>query len=142
MSDRAANRSRPSAASSAAPDPRISMLRGAARALAEELGFEAAELLMRHFGGMQITVPIRPRKTSPLLNLLGREIATAMSRLYGGGQVDVPMPLGRRMEAAARMRAIQEHPGSHNQVAREFQCTRRWVRMVRKASRSIGPLFD
>lgn len=142
MSDQAANRSRPGAASNAAPDPRISMLRGAARTLAEELGFEAAELLMRHFGGMQITVPSRLRKTSPLLRLLGREIATAMCRLYGGGQIDVPIPLGKRMEAAARMRAIQEHPGSHNQVAREFQCTRRWVRMVRKASKSIGPLFD
>lgn len=142
MSDRAASRSRPAAASSAASDPRIALLRGAARALAEELDFEAAELLMRHFGGMQITVPIRPRKASPLLRLLGREVATVMSRLYGGEQIDVPMPLGRRMEAAARMRAIQEHPGSHNQAARDFGCTRRWVRMVRKASKSIGPLFD
>ena len=97
---------------------------------------------MLHFGGMQITVPKRPRKHSPLLELLGRDIAATLSRLYGGGQIDVPMPLGRRMEAAARMRAIQEHPGSHNEVARQFRCTRRWVRMVRKAGKSIGPLFD
>jgi len=118
------------------------MLRGAARALAEERGFEAAELLMHHFGGMQITVPMQPRKRSPLLVLLGREIAATLSELYGGGQIEVPVALGRRMEAAARMKAIQEHPGSHNQVAREFRCTRRWVRMVRKAGKSIGPLFD
>lgn len=142
MSNKAAFRSRQTAASNAAADARISMLRGAARALAEQLGFEAAELLMRHFGGMQITVPIRPRKRSPLLEKLGPEIATAMSHLYGGGQIDVPMPLGRRMEAAARMRAIQAHPGSHNEVAREFKCTRRWVRMVRRAAKSVGPLFD
>ena len=141
MSDRAVYRSRPAAASSATPDPRITVLRGAARALAEELGFEAAELLMHHFGGMQITVPLRPRKGSPLLVLLGRDIATVLSRLYGGGQIEVPVALGRRMEAAARMKAIQEHPGSHNQVAREFRCTRRWVRMVRRAGKSIGPLF-
>lgn len=124
------------------PDPRIALLRGAARALAEELGFEAAEKLMHHFGGMQVTVPVRPRKRSPLLLMLGREVAAVLSRLYGGSNIDVPMALGRRMEAAARMRAIQEHPGSHNQVAREFSCTRRWVRMVRKARKSPGPLFD
>jgi len=121
----------------------MALLRGAARALAEELGFEAAEKLMHHFGGLQVTVPVRPRKRSPLLLALGREIAAVLSRLYGGSNIEVPTALGRRMEAAARMRAIQEHPGSHNQVAREFQCTRRWVRMVRKARRQgPGPLFD
>lgn len=125
------------------PDPRIALLRGAARALAEELGFEAAEKLMHHFGGLQVTVPMKPRKHSPLLLVLGREAAAVLSRLYGGSNIDVPVALGRRMETAARMRAIQEHPGSHNQVAREFQCTRRWVRMVRKARRQgPGPLFD
>ncbi len=66
----------------------------------------------------------------------------ALSELYGGGQIEVPVALGRRMEAAARMKAMQEHSGSHNQVAREFRCTRRWVRMVRKAKKSIGPLFE
>lgn len=142
MPDRAANHPTSATVSTAASDARVALLRGAARALAEKLGFEAAALLMRHFGGMQITVPTRPRKSSPLLQLLGPEIATVMSRLYGGEQIEVPMPLGRRMEAAARMRAIQEHPGSHNQVARAFGCTRRWVRMVRKATKSIGPLFD
>ena len=127
---------------SGANDGRIALLRGVARGLAEELDFEAAEKLMLHFGGMQVTVPAKPRPRSPLTKLLGKEIAAAMSRLYGPGQVEVPMPLGRRLETAARMRAIQEHPGSHNQVARAFGCTRRWVRMVRKAGKSIGPLFD
>lgn len=125
-----------------APDPRIALLHGPARGLAEELGFEAAELLMRHFGGMRVSVPAKPRPRSPLMEKLGPEIAAVLSRLYGVSEIEVPMPLGRRMEAAARMRAIQEHPGSHNQVAREFGCTRRWVRMVRKGAKSIGPLFD
>ena len=125
-----------------AGDPRITLLRGAARALAEEMDFDAAEKLMRHFGGMQVTVPMKPRPRSPLTQLLGKEISAAMSRLYGGGQIEVPVALGKRMEAAARFRAIQEHAGSHNQVAREFNCTRRWVRMVRRAGKTIGPLFD
>jgi hypothetical protein len=121
-------------------DPRLALLSGAARSLAKELGYEMGEKLMIHFGGMQLQVPLKPRRRHALWQQLGEDAARTMCRLYGGQQIEVP--IGASLKAAQRCRAIVEHPGSHNQAARAFGVTRRWVRMVRRAGKSPGPLFD
>jgi hypothetical protein len=122
-------------------DPRIDQLYGVPRALAEALGYEAGIKLMTAFGGMQIQVPMVARPKQRLWQLLGRDAAEAMSRLYAGHQIEIPN--GGPLRAAARNRAIAEYEGSHNEAARHFGVTRRWVKMVRRAKRtSDGPLFD
>ena len=124
------------------PDPRLSQLHGAARALAEELGYDMGVKFMIDFGGQQLSIPKRPMpRTSKIWRALGEQAAKTLSRLYGPGQIEVP--IGAALEAAARNRAIANHPGSHNDAAKAFKVTRRWVRMVRRAERDgPGPLFE
>lgn len=123
-------------------DPRIAQLPGVARALAEELGYDMGIKLMVEFGGMQVPIPKRPlQNSSKLWQVLGEQAAKTLSRLYGPGQIDVP--IGESLKAAERNRAIAKHEGSHNETARAFGVTRRWVKMVRRAHREgPGPLFD
>lgn len=123
-------------------DPRIALLSGPARALAEELGYEIGQKLLIEFGGMQVPIPKRPRpRTSRIWQVLGEDAAKVLSRLYGPGQIEVP--IGSALKSAERCRAIVNHPGSHNEAARAFGVTRRWVRMVRRAKRTgPGPLFE
>ena len=125
-----------------ARDPRIALLSGPARALAEELGYEMGHKLLTEFGGMQVSIPKRPMpRTSRIWQVMGEDAAKALSRLYGPGQIEVP--IGSALNAAERYRAIINHPGSHNEVARAFGVTRRWVRMVRRTQRTgPGPLFE
>jgi len=125
-----------------ARDPRIALLSGPARALAEELGYEMGQKLLIEFGGMQVPIPKRPMpRTSRIWQVLGEDAAKTLSRLYGPGQIEVP--IGSALKSAERCRAIANHPGSHNEAARAFGVTRRWVRMVRRAERTgPGPLFE
>lgn len=125
-----------------AKDPRIAELPDVARQLAEELGYEMGLKLMIEFGGMQLAIPKRPLpKRSKIWQVLGEDPAKVLSRLYGPGQIEVP--IGASLKSASRNRAIVNHPGSHNQAARAFGVTRRWVREVRRADRDgPGPLFE
>lgn len=122
-------------------DPRIAQLPDVARELARELGYDMGLKLMIEFGGMQLSIPKRPLpKRSKIWQVLGEDAAKALSRLYGPGQIEVP--IGNSLRAAERCRAIANHPGSHNEAAKAFGVTRRWVRMVRRADKGPGPLFE
>ena len=115
------------------PDPRIQQLAGAAKALAQRLGYDVGVKLMAEFGGLQISVPKRPLAKSRLYQTLGRDAAKVLSELYGPSTIDVPV--ASRLARLARNRAIAEAEGSHGDVARRFGCTRRWVKMVRATHR-------
>jgi hypothetical protein len=122
-------------------DARIHQLYGVPRALAEELGYDLGVKLMTAFGGMQISVPKVARPRQQLWKTLGQDAAELLSRLYGPGQIDIPN--GGPLRAKARNHAIVEDEGSHNETARKFGVTRRWVKMLRRAKRQgAGPLFD
>ena len=114
-------------------DPRLSLLEGTARELARAAGFDAAERLMLHFGGQRVFVPRRMRPRSPLFGALGREAALKLAELFGGEYIEVP--IGKALSTAKRLAAIASFKGSHNEAARAFGCTRRWVRMVRAGAR-------
>lgn len=122
-------------------DPRIALLPGIVQALAHEFGYEVGERMMIHFGGQQVSIPMRPMRKSRLFQVMGQDVAKWLSRRHGASQIEVP--LGHSMKAAARNRAIAAHPGSHNEAARAAGVTRRWVRMVRRAhNEGPGPLFE
>lgn len=124
----------------AARDRRITLLAGAARALAEELGYDVGVALMLHFGGQQISVPARPLGKWIVRQKLGLEAARVLCRRYGVTTIEVPT--GKALRSAEQQRLIRQHPGSHNEAARAAGVTRRWVRMVRKGATAPLPLFD
>lgn len=124
-----------------ANDPRISLLHGAARVVADELGYDHGVELMIHFGGMQLSIPRRPMPRWQIWQKLGPETAKLLSRLYGGDKVEVPV--ANMLTRRQRIRAIAEHDGSHNETAHAFGVSRRWVKMVRRAKKQgPGPLFS
>ncbi len=121
-------------------DPRIEQLVGPAKALALELGYDMGVRLMTEFGGMQLSIPKRPLpRSSKIWQVLGADAAKALSKLYGPGPIEVPV--ASRLARLARNHAIATHEGSHNEAARQFGVTRRWVKMVRRGSRQQGELF-
>ena len=121
-------------------DPRIALLPGIVQALAHEFGYDVGEKMMIHFGGQQVSIPMRPMRKSRLFQVMGQEAAKWLSRRYGASTIEVP--IGASLKAAARNRAIAAHPGSHNEAAKAAGVTRRWVRMVRKTANAPLPLFE
>lgn len=120
----------------ATPDPRIARLPKVARALAERLGYETGVQLLAKFGGRQISVPTKPSlvKGSRLARDLGENAACVISELFAGETLEVPK--GDFSRGALLRAAILDHTGSANEVARDLNVTRRWVRMVRAEARA------
>lgn len=120
-------------------DPRIARLPKVARRVAAEgAGYEQALELMKRFGGRQIAIPRKPRmgtRPSNIARVLGGDTAAVLCRLYGGETIDIPSYARERprpsLPPGALRQAICEHPGSHNEAARDLGVTRRYVRMVR-----------
>jgi hypothetical protein len=112
-------------------DPRTARLPKVPRLLAERLGYDMGMLLMKKFGGVQVSVPAKPIlvKGSVIARALGEEAALAMCELFGGGSVEIPT--GSRLRRDDRRRAIIDHPGTNNEAARALGVSSRWVRMVR-----------
>lgn len=124
-------------------DPRIEHLVGPARKLAELLGYEVGVKLMAEFGGMRLDIPKRPLTKWVVWQKLGPEAARALCRLYPTGRIEIPVAsrLQKLQAAARRNQEIVEHKGSHNDAARAFGFTRRWIKMVRRAHRQPGGLL-
>ena len=112
-------------------DPRLARLPQVPRQLAKRLGYDMGLLLMEKFGGQQVPVPLKPTlvKGSVIARAMGEEAALAMCELFAGSTLEIPT--GSRLRSGDRRQAIIDHPGSHNEAAREFGVSRRWVRMVR-----------
>jgi len=81
--------------------------------------------LARDYGGTRLHFPKRVLQTSKLSRALGFEIARALCGSYGGTYRDIPR------FAAQRKLAIARSDGSAPQVARKFNVTERYVRIVR-----------
>lgn len=130
------------------PDHRVNELVGIARELGEAVGFEAAELLMLHFGGQRRNIPNKMRPSSPFWKVLGREAALQLARIANHGEettgsgVDVEIPLGSKLLMARRRAAIAAFPGSKNQAAATFHVSRRTVQRHRVDARTELPLFS
>lgn len=129
-------------------DPRIDELVGIARELAEEVGYEAAEQLMLHFGGQRRSIPAKMRPRSEFWKVLGEKVALALAAIAHRPKADgsaldsqVDIPLGSRLLQAKRKAAIATFGGSKNQAAAVYRVSRRTVQRYRKKVR--GPtLFD
>jgi hypothetical protein len=129
-------------------DHRIGELVGIARELALVAGFEAAEILMLHFGGQRRNIPNKMRPSSPFWKVLGKEAALQLARIANkggestGSGADVEIPLGSKLLMARRRAAIAGFKGSKNQAAEAFRVSRRTVQRVRNHEPAPMPLFD
>jgi hypothetical protein len=120
-------------------DGRIGQLVGPARALAEALGYDMGLRLMTEFGGMRIDIPKRPLPKWVVWRALGEKAAKALCHHFGTRRIEIPV--ASRIARLARNHAIATHEGSHNEAARQFGVSRRWVKMVRRGAREQGELF-
>lgn len=101
-------------------DPRLSLLPGTIRPLAEECGFEAVEKLVAAFGGTRLYVP-ESAVSAAIAGQAGRPIAEALRRHFGGGHV--VLPRNRILQAAKRREAIRNDDRPANVIAREHGIT-------------------
>lgn len=98
------------------PDPRIDLLPGAIRPVAEICGFEGVERLIEAFGGTRLYVP-RAGVSIAVASRCGAPVAEALSQCYGGEYV--VLPVARTLKAAQRRDAISNDKRPANEIARE-----------------------
>lgn len=60
------------------------------REIKEELGMEAAMILLHHFGGIRVFIPKRLPDNHDLCAKLGVEVAHKCSRIFGGETLSIP----------------------------------------------------
>jgi hypothetical protein len=101
-----------------ATDPRIELLPGQLRPVAELAGFDGVELLIEHFGGQRLYVP-RVVPSAAVAQKCGAGVASALHKNYGGDYVVVP--LARALATARKHDAIRKDKRPASEVAREWR---------------------
>ena len=98
-------------------------------AVVEHCGAETAEALLRHFGGMRLYIPIA---WSPdhFLNAMGDAHARRMIDQFAGERIDVPRHRAAGPRRTRLIRRLHAEGHSKNHIAREADCTARWVSKV------------
>lgn len=108
-------------------------------------GQQVAACLLAEFGGQRIYIPKKPAANSPLSCAVGAGFAQKIAAHYGGDYIEVPSANPARARARRLARAVAESDASANDLAREFQVTRRWVsklRARRQADEDQPDFFD
>jgi hypothetical protein len=110
---------------SAADGATLKALPNFLRDVAEATSISMALNLSHQLGGRTVYIPRRPRPDSVLAATMGARMAARLSHIAGGEKIEIPKFKG------SRRLAIAMAEGSHNEVARRFGVTSRWVRQVR-----------
>ena len=112
----------------------INGLTGFLREVAELTSLGTALQLAKEFGGFdRVYIPHQPSAASPLAICIGLEAARILAGPYGGTHQYVP-----RFCGPVKKPAIAQAQGSLREVARQFNVTTRYVRMVRNG-REMDP---
>lgn len=115
----------PSRPKPAANSAIIECLPGILRDVAAATSLEAALALSQRLGGRTVYIPRRSRRNSVLAQAIGTKMAARLSLIAGGEKVEIP-----RLRFNHRL-AIASATGTHDEVARRFGVTNRWLRKVR-----------
>lgn len=97
--------------------------------VAETLGLKVALELMRHFGGLEVKFPVRPKSDHAVIKALGERDGLALCQFLGGQAIYVP----RRRSAGAVGADIQrlEKQGlDRGEIAKLLGLSVRHVRRV------------
>jgi hypothetical protein len=100
-------------------DPRIDLLPGQLRPVAEIVGVDGVNRLLDHFAGQEIYVGSPARAASSKIGLAcGPGVARALSEFYEGRRIRIPLAQNLRTEA--KHRAICADRRTANAVAKEL----------------------
>ena len=114
------------------------------RDVADTLGVDVAEALVKKFPGNRVYVPRRLKKHHEVVKRLGRETAERLASVYAGIEIDVPMHLYNE-EKARRLLVITLRGKRYtiSQIAREAKCTERRVSQIlaEEEKKKIGTLL-
>lgn len=109
-------------------DPRIALLPGQLRPVAELCGFDEVETLIEHFGGMRVYVP-SVVVSAAIARKCGAGVAGALRQCYGGDYVVVP--LARTLAKARKHDAIRRDTRPASVIAREWRMSVNSVYRIR-----------
>lgn len=118
------------------PDPRIDLLPGAIRPVAEICGFDGVEKLIEVFGGMRLYVP-RAGLAMAVASRCGTAVAEALSQCYGGDYV--VLPLAHSLATARKHAAIRNDTRSARVIAREWKMSVNSIYRIRGTAPSPAP---
>jgi hypothetical protein len=100
-------------------DPRIDLLPGQLRPVAEICGVDGVNRLLEHFAGQEVYVGSPANAaTSKIGRACGPGVARALAELYQGRRIRVPLAQGMRTEA--KHRAICADGRRANAIAKEL----------------------
>lgn len=102
------------------PDPRIQLLPGTLRPVAEACGFEAVERLIEVYGGTRLYVPAGA-VSAAIAGQCGQAVAEALRREFGGDYA--VLPRARTLQAAKRREQVRKDDRPANVIARELGIT-------------------
>lgn len=107
------------------------------REIVGHIGLPATLVLVQHYGGTQLYVPVKFDPDHPLVKLLGHPAAAKLVAVYGGRE-HFDIPKGEIAVKAARDARIRvERPGcTHAQLALRYRLTERQIRNI------LGPEVD
>jgi hypothetical protein len=123
-----------------AADPRIELLPGQLKPVAEICGFDGVKRLLEHFAGQEVYVANEANSaTSKIGRQCGPGVARALSEIYGGKRMRIPLAKG--LSTAAKHRSITTDKRVANSVARELGMHVDSVHRIRagRGSRRRGP---
>ena len=101
-----------------------------APALVDLIGEEAAIRLCQEYGGLRIYITKRP-ESSKLVPTIGGVAAESLCAAFGGEEIMLPS-LIRRPHIKEKIIVMLEAGASLSMVARECNCTQRYVHYVRR----------
>ncbi len=113
--------------------------------LADYLGEEAADALIRAMGGLEIVVPVRPEgeRWQRIATAVGPERAHEMVRHFRGEKLYIPLDAVGRREAQREWVIRQRAAGrTIDEIAADAvfleRRTARWVRRVLREAKRLG----
>lgn len=103
----------------AAVDPRIELLPGQLKPVAEICGFDGVRRLLEHFAGQEVYIASEDNSArSKIGQRCGPLVARALAEIYGGKRMRIPLAKG--LSTDAKHRAITADKRKANTIAWEL----------------------
>jgi len=97
-----------------ARDPRIELLPGTLRPIAERVGIEPVDKLLARYGGQRIYIPLGAER-SEIAELCGHDLAAALAAAFGGRMLKVPR--GEHLSTRRKHQMIRDDKRTANEIA-------------------------
>ena len=104
--------------------------------MADHIGAYPTLMVIDHFGGQQVRVPLDPDR-NPFRDVLGPDLAATFSRVYGGNELELPVAKPARDEArrAPVLASVRNKDMSVREAAKILGTARTYVAQLVNRSR-------